>query len=34
VRQSGRFDVPDDPSIFERRFRRFNLLFNPEDLLR
>jgi len=34
VRQSGRFDVPDDSAIFERRFRRFNLLFNPEDLLR
>ena len=34
VRRSERFDVPDDPAIFERRFRRFNLLFNPEDLLR
>jgi len=34
VRQSGRFDVPDDSAIFERRFRRFNLLFNPEDLFR
>lgn len=34
VRRSGRFDVPDDSAVFERRFRRFNLLFNPEDLLR
>ena len=34
VRRSGRFDVPEDSAIFERRFRRFNLLFNPEDLLR
>ena len=34
VRQAGRFDVPDDSAIFERRFRRFNLLFQPEDLLR
>ncbi len=34
IRRSRRFDVPDDSAIFERRFRRFNLLFNPEDLLR
>ena len=34
VRRSRRFDVPDDSAIFERRFRRFNLLFNPEDLFR
>ena len=34
IRRSGRFDVPEDSAIFERRFRRFNLLFNPEDLLR
>jgi len=34
IRRSGRFDVPEDSAIFERRFRRFNLLFNPEDLFR
>ena len=34
VRKARRFDVPDEPAVFERRFRRFNLLFNPEDLLR
>ncbi|MEM7219211.1 MAG: cell envelope integrity protein TolA [Pseudomonadota bacterium] len=34
VRRAGQFSVPDDPALFERRFRRFNLLFNPEDLLR
>ena len=34
VRRAGRFDVPDDSAIFERRFRRFNLQFKPEDLLR
>ncbi len=34
VRRAGGFAVPDDSAVFERRFRRFNLLFNPEDLLR
>lgn len=34
VRRAGRFEVPDESAVFERRFRRFNLLFNPEDLLR
>ncbi len=34
VRKAGRFDVPRESAIFERRFRRFNLQFNPEDLLR
>jgi colicin import membrane protein len=34
VRRSVRFDVPEDSAIFEKRFRRFNILFNPEDLLR
>lgn len=34
VRRAGQFEVPDDTAVFERRFRRFNLLFNPEDLLR
>ena len=34
VRKAGRFEVPTESAVFERRFRRFNLLFNPEDLLR
>lgn len=34
VRRAERFAVPDDSAIFERRFRRFNLQFKPEDLLR
>jgi len=34
VRKAGRFEVPDDSSVFERYFRRFTLLFRPEDLLR
>ena len=28
------FDVPSDPTLFESRFRQFNLKFKPEDLLR
>lgn len=34
VRKARRFEVPKDPDIFEKHFRRFTLLFRPEDLLR
>lgn len=34
VRKVGRFDVPKESRLFERNFRRFTLLFKPEDLLR
>jgi len=34
VRRSGRFEVPGDNALFERHFRRFYFLFQPEDLLR
>lgn len=34
VRKAGKFDVPKDSAIFEKYFRRFHLLFKPEDLLR
>ncbi len=34
VRKVGKFDVPKDPELFEKYFRRFPVLFNPEDLLR
>ena len=34
VRKVGRFDVPKETRLFERNFRRFTLLFKPEDLLR
>jgi len=34
VRKSRKFDVPMESNIFERYFRRFTLLFRPEDLLR
>jgi len=34
VRQARRFAVPDDNAQFERYFRRFYFLFQPEDLLR
>ncbi len=34
VRKARRFEVPKDPAVFERYFRRFTLLFRPEDLLR
>ncbi len=34
VRRVGQFDVPNDSRLFERHFRRFQLLFNPGDLLR
>jgi colicin import membrane protein len=34
VRKAGKFDVPKDPAVFEKYFRRFPVLFKPEDLLR
>lgn len=34
VRKARRFEVPKDPDLFEQHFRRFTLLFRPEDLLR
>ena len=34
VRRVERFDVPKDRRLFEENFRRFTLLFKPEDLLR
>ena len=34
VQKSRRFEVPVESDIFERYFRRFTLLFKPEDLLR
>lgn len=34
VRQSRRFEVPDENAIFEGHFRQFYFLFQPEDLLR
>ncbi len=34
VKKAGRFEVPKDPDVFEDYFRRFTLLFRPEDLLR
>jgi len=34
VRKVGRFDVPKESRLFEKKFRRFTLLFKPEDLLR
>jgi len=34
VRKAGKFDVPKDSAAFERYFRRFPVLFKPEDLLR
>lgn len=34
VRKARRFEVPKEPEVFERYFRRFTLLFRPEDLLR
>lgn len=32
VRKAERFQVPGDPSQFERKFREFEVLFRPEDL--
>lgn len=34
VRKARRFEVPEDNALFEKYFRRFTLLFKPEDLLR
>lgn len=34
VRKARRFEVPSDMGLFEGRFRKFTLLFKPEDLLR
>ena len=34
VRKVERFDVPKENRLFEKSFRRFTLLFKPEDLLR
>jgi colicin import membrane protein len=34
VRKARRFEVPKESRLFEQRFRRFILLFRPEDLLR
>lgn len=32
VRQAAPFAVPDNPALFEQRFRQLRLLFTPEDL--
>lgn len=32
VRNAAPFEVPDDSALFEARFRRLHILFNPEDL--
>lgn len=32
VRQAAPFQVPTDPALFESRFRRLRVVFNPEDL--
>lgn len=34
VNKARRFEVPPERELFERVFRRFRFLFNPEDLLR
>jgi colicin import membrane protein len=34
VKRARRFEVPAENSIFERYFRRFYFLFQPDDLLR
>lgn len=34
VRKAKNFEVPKEPDVFEEHFRRFTLLFRPEDLLR
>lgn len=34
VRKVGKFDVPRESALFEQYFRRFPVLFRPEDLLR
>lgn len=32
VRQAAPFKVPSEPALFESRFRRLRVVFNPEDL--
>lgn len=32
VSRAAPFEVPDDPALFEQRFRQLRLLFTPEDL--
>jgi TonB family protein len=34
VRKAGKFDVPKDSALFEKYFRRLQVRFKPEDLLR
>ena len=34
VNKARRFEVPKESAVFERHFRKFTLLFKPEDLLR
>ena len=34
IRKAGPFEMPPDNDVFEAHFRRFTLLFNPQDLLR
>ena len=34
IRKASPFEVPPDHDVFEAHFRRFTLLFNPQDLLR
>ena len=34
IRKAGPFEMPPDHGLFEANFRRFTLLFNPQDLLR
>lgn len=34
IRKVRRFEVPKDRRLFEAEFRRFTILFKPEDLLR
>ncbi len=34
VKKARRFEVPNEAVVFEQYFRRFTLLFRPEDLLR
>ena len=34
VKKAREFEVPPESDLFERYFRRFSLLFRPEDLLR
>lgn len=34
IRKAGPFEMPPDNDVFEAHFRRFTLLFEPQDLLR